>query len=291
MHIRSFLFGLAAAAAISGAAAVAQALRPADDTLLAEVNGEKITYGRLLARVLDYHAAGALDSMINRIVVKQAADREKISVTESDIDRRVEEVKKLLGGTDPTRANRNYQEWLRSSDLNERQHRDQVRYTLMQEQLAMKATPVTDADLERLRVRVIACNTRQKATEMLNQLRQGRDFAALARIESDDTRARDTGGMLDPFIRLQAPTMWLHASQLSLRQFTREPVPTPDGFILIRLEERMPASTLRPDERQRFTSLIKVYRVNRWLENALKAAKITYPKPLKEILAPITAGA
>jgi foldase protein PrsA len=290
MHIRSFLFGLATAALVSGAFAFAQGTRVGDDTVLADVNGQKITYKQLLDQLLDEHAAPTLDALINRLVVKQAADQAQVTVTDADVDRRLAEVKRLLSSADPSRAERNYRDWLQTSGLSERQHREQIRYTLLQEGAAMKASPVTDADLERLSVRVIACNSKQKAMELLNRLRLRSDFAELARIESDDPTARQTGGLLEPFTRLQAPTMWMHASKLTPGQYTHEPVQAANGFVIIKLEARMPASTLKPPERQQLTAMVRAYRVNRWFENAKKAAKISYPTPLKQIVPPPAAG-
>src|SRR5262245_32834833 len=178
MRLRSYLYGLATAVAVTGAVAVAQGMRPTDDTVLADVNGQKITYRQLLGHLLDYHAENTLDALINRQVVDQAAAREKITVSEADIDRRVQEVKTVLGGAggDSARAARNYRDWLEQSGLTERQHRDQVRYTILQELLAMKASPIIDADLERLQVRVIACNNKQKAMEIIRSLGARRDF-------------------------------------------------------------------------------------------------------------------
>src|SRR5215217_2568383 len=133
MHLRSYISGLATALLVSGAVAYAQGTRVADDTVLADVNGQKVTYKQLMDRLLDYHAESTLDALVNRLVLTQAAEREKVTVSEAEIDRRIEEVKKLLGGNEPLKATRNYQEWLRNSGLNERQHRDQVRYTILQE--------------------------------------------------------------------------------------------------------------------------------------------------------------
>ncbi len=284
MQIRSFVWGFAAALALGGALAWGQGPRTTDDTVIAIVNDESITFRQLVNRVLDYHGEITLDAMVNRALVKQAAEKEKVTLTDRELEDQLTRVKNLLSAGDPAKREQNYRQWLQTSGITAQQHRDQLRYTLLEEKIVEKQMPITDADLERLSVRVIACNDEQKAKDLIRRLRQGADFATLAKTESADQRARLNEGLMPPFHRLQMPTMWQFANRLEPGEFTREPVPARDGFVVLKLEARVPARTLKPQERQELTSMVKVRRMEQWLTDARKKAKITMPVPLKNLI-------
>src|SRR5205823_12454870 len=124
-----------------------------------------------------------------------------VAITNAEIDQRVAQFKQLLGGPDPARAATNYAQFLKANGLTAAQHRDQLIYTMLTEKLALKANPVSDADLERVQIRYIACNTREKAQQVLRELGQRANFELLVRTESDDPNAKVNEGLMEPFIR------------------------------------------------------------------------------------------
>lgn len=89
---------------------------------------------------------------------------------------------------------------------------------------------------------------------------------------------------MEPFIRLQKPKMWSYVADFSPGQYTHEPIQVSSGWIIIRLDRRLPAAGLRPQERQALVQFVTSYRANNWLTNARKTAKVTYPTPLKNLL-------
>jgi foldase protein PrsA len=285
MRITIWIAGaLVAAALLAAPLARAQGTQPAAGTVMASVNGQPVTYAELVGRLLDYNGAGTLEALVNRLIVKQAADREHVTASDAEIDQRIAQFKSLLGGPDPTRTATGYAQFLKASGLTEPQYRDQLRYSILTEKLALKARPVTDADLERVQLRYIACDTRQKAQEILRQLRMRADFEQVARTQSDDPKAREDGGLIEPFIQLQKPKMWSYVADLTPGQYTHEPIQVSSGLIIIRVERRFPASGLRTRERQQLTAFVSAYRANHWLETARKIATVTYPTPLKNLI-------
>src|SRR4051812_12427135 len=120
--------------AAAGSAAPPPRIAPQDD-IVASVNGEAITRDMLVKRLLAYHGAANLDAMINQAIVRQAAEREKVTVTDKEIDDRVNDVK------GKARTPALFQQWLSTSGFTEPQYREQVRYTLLTEKIALKVTP------------------------------------------------------------------------------------------------------------------------------------------------------
>jgi len=279
MHLRSYVYGLATAALLSGALAFAQAGRPASDPVMATVNGTPITYQQLIARLLQSSGQSALDAMVNRAVIDQAAQQQGVTVTPADLQARLDQIQKMLGGAEV------YRKFLAANGLTDAQQREQLRYVLLNEKLALKATPISDRDLERLQVRIIATNDVERAKTVIRLLRQRQDMAVLAPQYSEHPNGKAAEpGLLDPFTRFQMPQLWSYASKLQPGEFTPEPVKAADGYLMVKLEKRFPGSTLKPAERAQLISLITAERAARWLDNARKAAQVSYPTPLKSLL-------
>src|SRR5262249_8740701 len=174
---------------------------PQDD-IVASVNNEPITREALVRRILAYYGATNLEAMINQTLVRQAADREKVTVSEKEIDDRVIQLKSMM------RTPEIYEKWLRDSGLNEQHYWDQVRYTILTEKLVLKRTPISESDLDRLRVRVILVQTEAEAKELTNTLKKGSDFIQLAREKSIDKTTGEAGGLMPDFMKVDFPDLW-----------------------------------------------------------------------------------
>src|SRR5207248_1116271 len=127
-------------------------ITPQED-VVASVNNEPITREALIRRVLAYYGPTNLESMINQTLVRQSAEREKITVTDAEIEERVSRLRSMM------RTPELFQQWLRESGLTEQHYRDQVRYTILTEKIVMKHSPNSESDLDRVRVRIILAQT------------------------------------------------------------------------------------------------------------------------------------
>ncbi len=109
--------------------------------------------------------------------------------------------------------------------------------------LAKKAE-VTDADIQKYIAEHPELNTTEtkkaKATEVLQKLKNGEDFAALAKEFSDDPGSKDKGGLYENVMEGSGFDKDFEAAALALQpgQFTQELVPTPFGFHIIKLEKK-----------------------------------------------------
>src|SRR3981081_2362612 len=68
---------------------------PQDD-VVAMGNNEPIPREALIRRVLAYYGAKDLEAMVNQTLVRQAADREKTSVTDREVEERVAQTRSMM---------------------------------------------------------------------------------------------------------------------------------------------------------------------------------------------------
>jgi foldase protein PrsA len=112
-----------------------------------------------------------------------------------------------------------------------------------QEVLAKKAE-VTDEDVQTYLAEHPELNTTEtkktKATEVLDRLKKGEDFAALAKEFSEDPGSKDKGGLYEGVTEGSGFDKTFESAALGLQpgQFTQELVETPFGYHIIKLERK-----------------------------------------------------
>ena len=245
----------------------------AEGTVMATVNGEPITQEALVQRLLSYHGKATLEAMINRALVNQEAKRLGLTVADADVDARMSLVKNQLGGAE------GYSHWLTQSGITEAQHRDQVRVTLLTEKIVTKSDPIKDADLELAAVRIIVLANEADAKSVQGILKNGGDFIQLARERSLDRQTGEQGGLLPPLSQVEFPDLWKAIADLKAGQ-TSGPVKLPDGYAILKLEQRLPAAQQSEPEKERNRARLLSAKLSQWLDGARKRAKISYGAPL-----------
>jgi foldase protein PrsA len=257
---------------VSAPAMAAPGAGRAED-VVAMVNNETITREALVKRLTAYHGTANLEAMINQMLVRQAAEREKLTVADSEVDQRVGQTRSMM------RTPELFQQWLSQSGLTEQQLKDQVRYTLLTEKLVTKQNPVADSDLDRVRASLILVQTEAEGREIVRRLKQGADFIQLAKEKSIDKKTGQMGGQLPEFMRADYPDLWQILARLKPGEVSN-PVKLGANYAVARLEARLPASAADPQQRTRDRQRLLNFRMNAWLDNARKQAKVTYPVPL-----------
>jgi parvulin-like peptidyl-prolyl isomerase len=112
-----------------------------------------------------------------------------------------------------------------------------------QEVLAKKAE-VTDEDVQKYLAEHPELNTeetkRTKANEVLQRLKNGEDFAALAKEFSEDPGSKEKGGLYEGVTEGGGFDKTFESAALALQpgQFTQDLVVTPFGFHIIKLEKK-----------------------------------------------------
>jgi parvulin-like peptidyl-prolyl isomerase len=213
----------------------------------------------------------ALDKLIDREVLWQAARDKGIRVDEAEVDATLKE---MQAGAKTREA---YLRRLELSGFDEKAYAEYVRQELASRKYLAQEVPLPEVGEEEIAafyrekphhfarpekvkashilVRVepgaddrTKMEARERAASILADLRKGEDFATLAERYSEDTTARGKGGSLGEFGRgqmvkpFEEAVFSLKPGQLS------EPVETEYGYHIIRLDAHTPAGTVPLDE-------------------------------------------
>lgn len=116
---------------------------------------------------------------------------------------------------------------------------------------------------------------KKKAQAVLERVRKGEDFAKLAKEISDDPGSKDKGGEYDFFAKgAMVPEFEEVAFKLKPGEVS-EPVETPYGFHIIRLEERRSATSASdPKVRQQITDKLKQEKLDARIEEITAASTV-----------------
>lgn len=146
-------------------------------------------------------------SLVEEAEFKIGAEEFGIEVGDADVDKRLEELKEQFFQGDEEK----YKEELEKQGLTEEQVRDQLRTQILSERLFEEVTKdvkVTDQDVkayfeenkaqfgtpESRQVRHILVKTKQQADKLYAQIKNGADFAKLAKKNSQDPSSAQEGG-------------------------------------------------------------------------------------------------
>jgi len=212
----------------------------------------------------------ALDLLIDQELAWQAAQKEKVLATGPEVDEAVEAVRGKF------KSDRSYVAKLRMEGYTEESYREYLRRLVSArkylDQVAAGASKVGEEEIhafyrenpgkfllpERVRARHILVTAdpaageegkraaREKADRILQEVRAGGDFAALARKYSEDSTA-DRGGDLGAFSRGTMVKPFEDAAFALEAGAVSEVVETRYGFHIIKVEERIPEQRV-PEE-------------------------------------------
>lgn len=235
----------------------------ANTPLAARVNGQGIPldfYNRqvtqaqaaMIQQGLDPKSAGGqealkslkqqvLDQLINDIVIAQHAEKEGVRVSDNDLNARLAQMIQDAGSVEKLN------EYLQKNQLSLGDLCSQVRAHLLGEAMLNRVTAALPTQVEQVRVRHILVANAALAQQLRNELRAGKDFAALARQYSLDEASKANGGdlgwmpkgVLDP--QFEAVAFQLPVGQIS------DVVQTQFGYHLLKVDARENARALPPE--------------------------------------------
>ena len=133
------LLSLALLALIAGN--VYQFVHNGNQQVVATVNGSPITQ-RDFNRTAGPTSQQVLDKLVGDKLALQAAQRQKVTISNSQIDTQIAQIKQQLG------TQKDFQAALQSNDLTESQLRDEIKINLIEEQLGAKGITVSDAEAQ-----------------------------------------------------------------------------------------------------------------------------------------------
>jgi len=136
-----------------------------------------------------------LEQAISRVLMRQMAVKQGISVPEVELDAAVEEQKSTL------LSSGQYADWdafLKDYWLTDEAFRQEISDKLLMDKLLSLQTVETQA--QQVHVRHILLSDEAQAREVVDKLKVGGDFAKLAAQYSEDTETKDNGGDLGWFV-------------------------------------------------------------------------------------------
>jgi foldase protein PrsA len=198
----------------------------------------------------------AIGFLLQRAEFEQEAEKRGIEISDDKVDKRIDQLKKqFYGGSD-----KRYQDVLKQQGLTEEQAREEIRATLISEELFKKVTEdvdVTDKDIEAYYnshksqygqpesrdVRHILVQKKALADQIYSQLKSGANFAVLAKRYSKDPGSAANGGKLTVTKGQTVPEFDKTAFELKKGQLS-QPVKTQYGYHVIQaLSDIKPAQT------------------------------------------------
>ncbi|WNR44885.1 peptidyl-prolyl cis-trans isomerase [Paenibacillus roseipurpureus] len=225
---------------------------------VAKVNGVSITSTQLYDALVASGGAQTLDSMITEELINQESKKAGIELTEADITKELQTVKASFGTDEEfNKALTNYNMTL--DDL-----KKSMKTQVMLKKILEPQVKVTDDDIkkyydenletlktpEQVQAAHISVATKEEADAILAKLKNGSDFAALAKESSTDTATKDKGGDLgyisagqvDPAVEKAA--FALQAGGLS------SAVQTTTGYDIVKVTNHKAATTPTLEEKK-----------------------------------------
>jgi len=146
---------------------------------------------------VDQVRSDILEQLIQYELIRQAAAKEGITVTDAEVDAQMAQSIQDAGGADAFKASLQQANFT-EQDFRNYVIRDQMLYEGLYNKIAGGAVP---AAADQVHSRHILVNTEQEANDILARLQKGEDFAKLAAELSQDGGSKDAGGDLGFFPR------------------------------------------------------------------------------------------
>lgn len=136
-----------------------------------------------------------IDSMIDQVLIEQAAVGEKLAVSDDVVRTKVDEAIAAGGGRDK------FKSWLADNAMTEEEFTRMLRQQLVSEQVIERVTNSVRDKAEQVHARHILLKNEAEAKAMLERIKKGEDFVKLAKQYSADELTKADGGDLGWFPR------------------------------------------------------------------------------------------
>lgn len=178
-----------------------------EDATVAKVNGNAILKSQLYSALVKAGGQQTMESMISEELIKQESDKANIQVTDADLDKEMEQIKKSFS------SDEQFQQALATYNMTLESLKKDMQVQVQLRKLLEPQVKVSDEEIktyydtnleslktpEQVRASHILVATKEEADSVLASLKGGADFAALAKEKSTDTGSKDAGGDLDFF--------------------------------------------------------------------------------------------
>ena len=211
--------------------------------VVAEVEGNKISKDELYDALVSQYGATVLDTMITNKLVDLEADKEKVKITDTEIQTELNTMMESYGGKEAFEAQ------LASSGLKTADIKKDIRSYLETVKLLEPRIKITDDEMkqyfeenkdqyaqpEQVEASHILVKDEAQAKEVAKKLADGGDFTKLAKEYSTDTANASNGGKLGYFGKGEmAPEFEQAAFSMKVNEIS-DPVKTDFGYHIIQV--------------------------------------------------------
>ena len=207
-----------------------------------------------------------LDMLIEQTLIAQEAAREKVVITEKQIDQELSVTKDKAGGDSKFAA------WLMANQQTEQDAREQIRLDLLTNALTAKVLVQLPRTAEYVHAFHIVVATEAEAEQIQTQLNNGTHYEALAQSKSIDESTRADGGNLDWFSRGAGSVLWTEVEDAAFALQPGEISPiihSPIGYHIIKVVARENRPLTEAD-----TAYLQQNALRQWMDRLKVAAKI-----------------
>jgi parvulin-like peptidyl-prolyl isomerase len=210
-----------------------------------------------------------LDSMIDQVLIEQAAAREGVVVPMEKVET---EMNRLIG-EDAAK----FDEWLKANDMTRESFKAQLQRQLISAAFQEFIVGTSAPEVEQVHARHILVASETEAMDILVKLRAGESFGSLAQEYSQDRASKDQGGDLGFFPRGIMPV------EIEQVAFALDPgqvsgiVQSDFGYHIIEVVEKDPKRAVAEE-------MLTAWRQNKfieWLDEERAKAKIEYLVPVQ----------
>jgi parvulin-like peptidyl-prolyl isomerase len=227
--------------------------------------------------------------LINDHLILEQAKKDNIKITDEEFQKELEnfvldfsekEIKKQL-----KKQGIKYGDWLK--DIKEKIIRKKALNNIVRKKIEIKENDLRDyfwtnilefRNPKRVKARQIVLNDEEKAKEVIGYVREGKDFAELAKKYSTTSDA-ESGGDLGYFSKNELPSFITEITFSLKKGETSGIVKSPYGWHIFKCEDIMEAKTpkfeeVRDEVYQKYFEQKKDEYIETWLEDIRKNSKI-----------------
>ncbi|MDR6882922.1 peptidyl-prolyl cis-trans isomerase [Bacillus sp. 3255] len=225
---------------------------------VAKVNGVSISSDQLYQAMLTSGGEQTLDSLISEELINQEGQKAGIQVTDEDIEKEIASVQGSYG------SEAEFQQALTSYGMTIDDLKKSMKSQVLLKKILKPQVTITDDEIkkyydenletlktpEQIQASHITVATKEEADAILAELKNGSDFAALAKSKSTDTATKDNGGSLG-YIASGTMDEAFDTAAFALKAGeTSGAVQTSSGYDIIKVTDRKAAATPTLDEKK-----------------------------------------
>lgn len=226
------------------------------DKAVAKINGDAISKDELYDVMVEQYGAAAVEQLIADKIIETEAKKEKITITDKELNTEVDKLKESYGGEDV------FDQMLASNNTSLDALKEDLKNYLTLRKLLVPQIEIKDDELktyfeenkdslgeaEQVKASHILVADEAAAKEIKQKLTDGADFAELAKEYSTDEGTKENGGELGFFARGTMVTEFEDvAFALPVNEIS-DPVKTDYGYHIIKVEEKKDAKEANFDE-------------------------------------------